>query len=236
MTIKREPRIDVAKKTVRPRQPWEAVYESYTPLPEPLPLNIMALYFFGEAQIWALGGDPDVDVLCEVITVTNPGTIEDDVDPNNAWALLCHSLTGLCYGKGVEMREAFQAACAILNDVVATRDSADDARTAAAAVADRLVEETAPDEALEELREKLGIPGDDHPNEEHPPVCIICRQPAEVSWPDGQGDQVHYCGEHEPHDDGDPKPRGVRRLEKSGQLPLDDDTAPRPEGVVRRRL
>jgi hypothetical protein len=29
-------------------------------------------------------------------------------------------------------------------------------------------------------------------------TCCVCSRQAEVSWPDGKGDQVHFCGEHEP--------------------------------------
>lgn len=30
------------------------------------------------------------------------------------------------------------------------------------------------------------------------PVCSVCGRKAEVAHPDGYGDQVHYCAEHEP--------------------------------------
>jgi hypothetical protein len=29
-------------------------------------------------------------------------------------------------------------------------------------------------------------------------TCCVCSRQAEVSWPDGKGDQVHFCGKHEP--------------------------------------
>jgi hypothetical protein len=28
--------------------------------------------------------------------------------------------------------------------------------------------------------------------------CHVCGRKAEVYWPDGKGDQIGYCGEHEP--------------------------------------
>lgn len=28
--------------------------------------------------------------------------------------------------------------------------------------------------------------------------CEVCGRKAEVAYPDGKGDQVYYCGEHEP--------------------------------------
>lgn len=31
------------------------------------------------------------------------------------------------------------------------------------------------------------------------PVCVVCGNEAEVSHPDGRGDQKHYCGVHEPN-------------------------------------
>lgn len=30
------------------------------------------------------------------------------------------------------------------------------------------------------------------------PRCVVCDKVAEVSHPDGYGDQLHYCAEHEP--------------------------------------
>ena len=27
----------------------------------------------------------------------------------------------------------------------------------------------------------------------------VCMNIAEVTYPDGKGDQIHYCGEHEPN-------------------------------------
>jgi hypothetical protein len=35
-------------------------------------------------------------------------------------------------------------------------------------------------------------------NEE--PRCAVCGGLAEVAHPDGRGDQVHYCGVHEPEE------------------------------------
>lgn len=30
--------------------------------------------------------------------------------------------------------------------------------------------------------------------------CRVCGAPAEVTRPDGKGEQVGYCGEHEPEE------------------------------------
>lgn len=30
--------------------------------------------------------------------------------------------------------------------------------------------------------------------------CVRCGAPAEVSYPDGEGDQIGFCGLHEPAD------------------------------------
>lgn len=255
----REPRGSIAKRAVRPRQPWEAIYESYTPLDEPLPWPHLALLLYTEGLIWIDGGTPDPAVLCQVIAQTDPGLVEDAIDdPDLIWQFLVDSLVGLPWGKGQHARQAFAVSCALLNHTE-QKDEAIDALSNLADVAiDRTLTELGYDpdteivqegplasdpesvmggveeelagvdvepmmmdgaeqavaemNNLEALRTKLAEPAG--------PRCVMCGGAPEVSYPDGHGNQVHYCGIHEPRDD------------------IDEvyDTSERPEGVVRKRL
>lgn len=172
----REPRLERAKKALRPQPAWIATYESYTPSSDPWPMEAIAIVLYGQAIIWAQGGHPNVSVLCQIMAQTDTG-IETDIDSNQdeVWEVLNHALLDLPWGTPSSCKqEAFFAAASILADVLRKVDitnliSAQSETTANEVLADLYHAESAlegdgdaepmmmdgADQALEELRKQL---------------------------------------------------------------------------------
>jgi len=120
----REPRLERARKRLKPQPAWVGVYESYEAAEEPWPMEAIAIVLYGQGIIWAQGGNPNISVLCQIMAQTDTGVeidVENDVD--TVWQTLIASLENLPWGKPVHSRDqAFFAAASILADILRKTD------------------------------------------------------------------------------------------------------------------
>ena len=113
----REPRIDAAKRKVKPVPSWKLVYESYTPLDEPWPTEVLPVILLSQGIIWAQGGNPDPAALCQIMAQTDHGLDTEATGDEELWDDLVRSLYALAWDDGESKRMAFNAAAGILAEV-----------------------------------------------------------------------------------------------------------------------
>ena len=113
----REPRIDAAKRKVKLVPSWKLVYESYTPLDEPWPTEVLPVILLSQGIIWAQGGNPDPAALCQIMAQTDHGLDTEATGDEELWDDLVRSLYALAWDDGESKRMAFNAAAGILAEV-----------------------------------------------------------------------------------------------------------------------
>ena len=177
-----EPRLERAKKKIKPQPAWVGVYESYEPLEQPWPFDALAIILYGQGVIWAHGGNVNHSVLCQIMAQTDTG-VEIDVDYNIdvVWDTLVASLSELPWGKknGEAKQQAFFAAASMLSDAMRKNDITRRASEQSEIVANDMLQEVygqqpvpadedqepmmmdGADEALEELRQQLQEPAEE---------------------------------------------------------------------------
>jgi len=110
----REPRIEAARRKVKPVPPWKLVYESYTPLSEPWPSEVLPVILIAQGIIWAQGGSPDPAALCQIMAQTDHGMDIDAPDEETLWMTLVDSLEALAWNDSQSKLKAFASAAGIL--------------------------------------------------------------------------------------------------------------------------
>lgn len=202
----REPRIDAAKRKVKPVPSWKLVYESYTPLDEPWPTEVLPVILLSQGIIWAQGGNPDPAALCQIMAQTDHGLDTEATGDEELWDDLVRSLYALAWDDGESKRMAFNAAAGILAEVerkaerfaTVSKVSVDAANEI---IADLSVSEL--DRVAPEQPESQPEPHEDNANYDAVSdptglMCVAdgCTQPAAAVIGDAPLCGFHYTSDH----------------------------------------